>query len=436
MKVRFIGTTAGLGLSAFLASAGCGSEPASLRVGETESAVQGGAVDQTHSYAVGVCGGAPGQCQYLCSGALIAPNLVVTARHCVTSTPSRIDCASDRFGSLLGPASAFNITTYYSMNQSTQGWHSVSKIITPTPTPVCGNDIALLILADNVPAGVATPITPAVQYPITDHTRYSTTNTAIGYGVVSPQSPQSAGVRHIRQNIDIQCIPGDPALGCNTSQAFGGDDKELLGGDGTCEGDSGSSAYEQTSFNSNKPVSLGVLSRGGVSTDETTCIGAVYTRLDSWKDLIIGAVKEASAKGGYPLPNWTNPPVAPGTDAGPTPVTNDSGVSTVPAPGELGTSCSTDNDCDSKTCRSASSGESLCTQSCGGSNACPDGYACSQGLCFASKATPKPAATTMTTTTSGCSAVPGRRDPTKPIPRRRIGLGLVGLAVARRRRQR
>src|SRR3990172_7411309 len=44
-------------------------------------------------FAVGVCAtnSGPGNCSFLCSGALIAPNLVLTARHCVSQTPQTID---------------------------------------------------------------------------------------------------------------------------------------------------------------------------------------------------------------------------------------------------------------------------------------------------------------------------------------------------------
>jgi hypothetical protein len=66
----------------------------------TASAIQGGMIDFAHPYAVGVCVGAPGQCQLICSGALIAPNLVMTARHCVDVTPQQVDCATASFGGL------------------------------------------------------------------------------------------------------------------------------------------------------------------------------------------------------------------------------------------------------------------------------------------------------------------------------------------------
>jgi len=178
------------------------------------------------------------------------------------------------------------------------GWHRVADIRTPDAKGLCGNDIALLILSDNIGSSEATPATPAVEYPMTDRSKYpSMADTAIGYGLTAPDT-NTAGTRRIKSNIDIQCVPGDAQLDCDPNQVFGGTAKEFLAGDGTCEGDSGSGAYEQTSFQAGTFVALGVLSRGGQSTDGKTCLGAIYTRTDAWKDFIRSTAVDAAQKGG------------------------------------------------------------------------------------------------------------------------------------------
>ena len=58
-----------------------------------------------------------------------------------------------------------------------------------------------------------------------------------------------------------------------------------------------------------KWVAFGVLSRGGVSTDGTTCEQPIYTRFDAWGSLIVGAAQQAAtdaaARGAaYPLAVW------------------------------------------------------------------------------------------------------------------------------------
>src|SRR5690348_14279466 len=148
MKVLAFGTAA---LTAVVLAAGCSSGDGSSST--QVQPVQGGQVDTTHNFAVGVCAGnGPGQCQLLCSGALIAPNLVMTARHCVDQSPQAIDCtsASTVFGAQYASAAYFYVTTYYQMQQSTKGWHQAQQIFTTPGTKVCGNDMALIMLKDNV----------------------------------------------------------------------------------------------------------------------------------------------------------------------------------------------------------------------------------------------------------------------------------------------
>jgi hypothetical protein len=77
---------------------------------------------------------------------------------------------------------------------------------------------------------------------------------------------------------------------------------EFVTGDGTCEGDSGSSAYDQASFDAGRWVTFGVLSRGGANGSK--CIGGVYSRFDAWTSLVTDAAMQAATMGGYAVPSW------------------------------------------------------------------------------------------------------------------------------------
>jgi hypothetical protein len=310
----------------------CSSRPTSTEhIGSTSQNIQGGSSDgSAHPFVVGVCGGQFGsQCQLTCSGALITPNLVVSARHCVDETldqngqsTEQIACGQTTFGNRLLPANQYSITTSSTMPGSTGTKHVVKQIITPMPTSVCGNDISLLILNDLVTE--ATPAIPGTGQSLTDENFYNLGGgfTAIGYGITSPNG-QDSGTRRILQNIPMGCVPGALNYDC-AKQGYPAtvfDNNEFIGGDGTCQGDSGSSAWAQSYYDKGQFISMGVLSRGGQSQDGTMCQGSIYTRLDAWRDLIVQTATTASNNWSLypkPTPDWTvyTPPTMTGGGGG------------------------------------------------------------------------------------------------------------------------
>ncbi len=431
----------------FVVAGGCSSHPTpeSERVGASRGAIQGGTTDTTHTFVVGVHGRDSSGSEGFCSGTLVTPNLVITARHCVDQSPQQILCENNpSFGGRMwqvgSTSSQLKVTTNTSsLAFSGPGWHNVKQIDTPTDAHICGNDIALLTLADLVPASEATPAIPGVQYPMDDLlVGYSFSFTAIGYGATDGTGQTGVGTRRIKSNIGVVCVPNsDTAYDCPTTDAMGKplnlNPREFPGGDGTCEGDSGSGAFDQQMFGMGKFLTHGILSRGGVDS-MNNCQGSLYTRLDAWRDLVVNTATSASNNWtlyGKPNPDWTiyvPPPV--GSDGG----AGDSGKPTTkPSGGGIGQTCSQDSDCASKLCKDPGNGTTVCSQDCK-QNACPDGYTCSTDtqLCFVSQDTTPQGGGSTTTTTSGCSVT---RDPTKPIPWRGVlaGAALALGAVLRRR---
>jgi hypothetical protein len=303
-----------MGALAAACVASCGAPGAPDLTGQTSSDIQGGTTDTTHTFAVGVVelGEASQNMVAFCSGVLLAPNLVATARHCVAQLSSTtIDCSSSTFGAL------YPTNDVYVTNQTTitmDGLIGVSKVITPTDsnqTSVCGNDIALLVLDHNI--DLPEYVMPVIDPPMTDP-QYEPIVTAIGYGIDTPTDTQgtSAGTRRIKENVSLLCIPNDTTFTyCFTDPTArqiltAG---EFVSGDSTCEGDSGSGAYEQGNFDKGKWDAFGVLSRGGVSTDGQTCEQPIYTRFDAWGPLIVSAAQQAvqqatAQKASYSLPAW------------------------------------------------------------------------------------------------------------------------------------
>ncbi len=419
---------AALVLPAALFSAAC-SSPVTPKgdIVSTSQAIQGGANTTEHPYAVGLSIGFQG----ICSGALIAPNLVLTARHCIANTGDAINCATSRFGSLTAGENGIYVTTSPTLAGAGRNFVRSSKIFAPSDSKVCGNDIALIVLSSNINnVPLVEPLLNTTRL-ITHASSFGRKYTAIGYGLTNATgSPEDSGTRRILQDIPVACVPGDTKsfLDCNKISGASSiiTQTEFIGGDGTCQGDSGSTAYEQTEFTAGRRLSLGVLSRG--SADGNNCVGAVYTRSDAWADLILQAATYAQQQGGYPKPAWLENP-----DRGTTPSPNPNPTPTTPTV-DLGGECTSDAQCKTSVCAALTTEDPLvCSQTCDDANPCADGFTCQSGYCFAGTGGDVAPAST---TSKGCSVAP------LAASERRASVGLLatlaalaGLVVARKRRR-
>ncbi|MBX3228953.1 MAG: trypsin-like serine protease [Labilithrix sp.] len=287
---------AALLLVGLAACSGSGEEEASGQSHE----VQGGTKDRAHNYAVGIAN----KLGSVCSGTLIAPNLVLTARHCVeapaASNAKKIVECTDRFRESTAPANLF--VTTEPVIRGAKVLYAVADIVTPSSDTYCGNDIALLRLTKNIPAREAEPAIPVVQFSIGD-ARLTGKITALGYGITAPNAADP-GTRRIRQKIDIICLPGDASYDCTQTiyASMMDNEREFITQGYVCSGDSGGGAFDQGSIASGTPYVLGALSRGPQS--DTQCLAAIYSRTDKHADLIIRAAQHAAAAGGYAAPGW------------------------------------------------------------------------------------------------------------------------------------
>lgn len=345
----------------------------SVVVRSVQSSVQGGQPQPALSPAVAICVGAsPSTCEFRCTGTLIAPNLVLSVRHCIQSARRDVVCATDTFQGTPPPPGSFWVTTNSVVSPSSRGWHRVSHyFISPTLRAICGGDISLLMLSDNVSPADAVLATPVLDRPTTDAS-FSRRIVAIGYGA-SAGLANDVGSRRIREQIPVQCLPGDNSLPCPEIAAGTIVEQEFVVSDGVCEGDSGSAALDQEHWSKGELLQYGVLSRAHVA--ENQCDLGVYEQLGPWGSFIAGHAREAALIGGYPTPAWTSI-VSTATTT----------LSSTYPNGALGGNCSDNADCETTgLCASPDNGVHwVCSQPC--AKGCPSGFACStdgtEALCF------------------------------------------------------
>lgn len=277
-------------------AAGCAAPASPERSGEptgqARAAIQGGDLAPAASldFAVAVIGGG------LCSGTLIAPNLVVTARHCVEQDPESTPPCSG--GALMAPSS-LRVVIGGRAHPGAPNF-VVSKIMPAPETKGCVPDLAIVQLVKLVPANVAKPARPAVDAAFRARPHFVPTVTAIGFGV---DDVGEAGVRRIRRNIPVLCVRGDSEFDCGMEANDFIQPFEIMTGPGPCQGDSGGGLYEPKGVDSKDPVVLSVVSRGAID-DDGTCHEGLYVRVDSFHELFVATAKTAAAEGGYPLPAW------------------------------------------------------------------------------------------------------------------------------------
>jgi len=343
----------------------------------------------------------------LCTSTLIAPNLLLTARHCVSpgadDNEGGVLCGESMLGDPY-PATAFFATNDAHPSQDSQLFRASSVRVPGLGEDTCGFDIALIILNENVPASVALPAVPRIDREVKPGEDY----TAVGYGENDAGVPMATRIE--REGLRVACEPGNCGGGVEST--------EFMGETGICSGDSGGPALDADG------KVVGVVSRGGAD-----CSTPIYGTVTAWSDFITSTAREAATAGGYEPPFWVttgSSDQAPTASAG---AGGEGGGGSAVLAGE-GESCGAALACaDGLACYAETGAEvGRCLRRCTTTSECDSGTACQPlggvSLCVPPQHTADDS--------GGCAVSPTGSD--SPLGWLVAGLGVAFASLRRKRR--
>ena len=229
----------------------------------------------------------------ICTAVLLAPRLVLTARHCVAFTDENVSCGTD--GAALDggavranhqPGQLYVFTGQSRPDLDPATWKPAGRgleIIDDGAQNLCNHDLALVVLEKPVEGAMIAPLR------LDGDAAQGEGLTTVGWGVTTDVLEPSS--RQQRAGVKVTRIGPDPMSPVLTPNEFGFDES-------ICLGDSGGPILSTTSG-----AVVGVVSRGGNGTfSETdlasTCTKATNlgTKISPFRELVTRGLSRAGAE--------------------------------------------------------------------------------------------------------------------------------------------
>ncbi|WP_394826612.1 trypsin-like serine protease [Pendulispora albinea] len=319
--------------AAALGAAGC-SDGAGEGTAVQTSPLYNAPIDTDHPFDVGVCAGrlntdpkygeigscagpglgVPGGFNIRASGTLVAPNLVLTARHAFRKLepppPTPFDC-SYGLGAMWFPEDGIRITTTHSTIVDQPTWIKVEKIIEPAGNFGCTDDLALLQLDHDI--WDVEPAWVDLRHDLGTSPPRDGKLAVVGRGAVAP-TDLGGLLRRYQRDMSFTCAKAP----CELRYPFDGQtlslqirDGMIAFGAGLLGGDSGSGVLLNESFDT-RPTVVGV-STISLRTEKGFPVHSVGIALHPHREWIARAAREAARAGHYRAPRWARD-CADGTD--------------------------------------------------------------------------------------------------------------------------